>query len=117
MHHVILGAGPAGVIAAETIRKHAPHDTITLVGDEPAPPYQRPPLSKAYLKGEMDAERLFLKPLAYYAEHRIDLVTGDAAAALADAQTHPHALAVSVLDGIIKAFLYDSDQNKFLVFF
>ena len=40
-HHVILGAGPAGVIAAETIRKHAPHDTITLVGDEAEPPYSR----------------------------------------------------------------------------
>ena len=36
-HHVILGAGPAGVIAAETIRKHAPHDRITLVGDEVEP--------------------------------------------------------------------------------
>jgi len=41
MKHVILGAGPAGVIAAETIRKHAPNDTITLVGDEPEAPYSR----------------------------------------------------------------------------
>ena len=41
MHHVILGAGPAGVIAAETIRKHAPADTITMVGDEQEPPYSR----------------------------------------------------------------------------
>jgi NADPH-dependent 2,4-dienoyl-CoA reductase/sulfur reductase-like enzyme len=41
MKHVILGAGPAGVIAAETIRKHAPHDTIMLIGDEPEPPYSR----------------------------------------------------------------------------
>jgi len=40
-HHVILGAGPAGVIAAETLRKHAPVDTITLVGDEPDAPYSR----------------------------------------------------------------------------
>jgi NADPH-dependent 2,4-dienoyl-CoA reductase/sulfur reductase-like enzyme len=40
-HHVILGAGPAGVIAAETIRKHAPFDEITLIGDEPEPPYSR----------------------------------------------------------------------------
>jgi NADPH-dependent 2,4-dienoyl-CoA reductase/sulfur reductase-like enzyme len=40
-HHVILGAGPAGVIAAETLRKHAPADTITLVGDEPDSPYSR----------------------------------------------------------------------------
>jgi NADPH-dependent 2,4-dienoyl-CoA reductase/sulfur reductase-like enzyme len=41
MNHVILGAGPAGVIAAETIRKHAPKDAITIVGDEPEPPYSR----------------------------------------------------------------------------
>ncbi|NWG73291.1 MAG: NAD(P)/FAD-dependent oxidoreductase [Rubrivivax sp.] len=41
MKHVILGAGPAGVIAAETIRKHAPHDEILIVGDEPEPPYSR----------------------------------------------------------------------------
>ena len=40
-HHLILGAGPAGVIAAETLRKHAPTDTITLVGDEPEPSYSR----------------------------------------------------------------------------
>jgi NADPH-dependent 2,4-dienoyl-CoA reductase/sulfur reductase-like enzyme len=40
-HHVILGAGPAGVIAAETIRKHSPSDAITLVGDEREPPYSR----------------------------------------------------------------------------
>jgi NAD(P)H-nitrite reductase large subunit len=40
-HHVILGAGPAGVIAAETIRKHAPHDAITLIGDENEAPYSR----------------------------------------------------------------------------
>ena len=41
MHHLILGAGPAGVIAAETIRKHAPDDSITIVGDEHEPPYSR----------------------------------------------------------------------------
>ena len=41
MRHVILGAGPAGVIAAETIRKHAPNDEIVIVGDEPEPPYSR----------------------------------------------------------------------------
>ncbi|MGB0712530.1 MAG: NAD(P)/FAD-dependent oxidoreductase [Gammaproteobacteria bacterium] len=41
MHHIILGAGPAGVTAAETLRKLAPHDRITLIGDEPEPPYGR----------------------------------------------------------------------------
>ena len=41
MKHVILGAGPAGVIAAETIRKHAPNDEIVIIGDEPEAPYSR----------------------------------------------------------------------------
>ncbi|OYU74818.1 MAG: FAD-dependent oxidoreductase, partial [Burkholderiales bacterium PBB5] len=41
MRHVILGAGPAGIIAAETIRKHAPRDEIVVVGDEPEAPYSR----------------------------------------------------------------------------
>ena len=41
MNHLILGAGPAGVIAAETIRRQRPHDAITLVGDEPEAPYSR----------------------------------------------------------------------------
>ncbi len=41
MHHIIIGAGPAGVIAAETIRKHAPHDAITLIGEEKEAPYSR----------------------------------------------------------------------------
>ena len=41
MHHIIIGAGPAGVIAAETIRKHRAHDQITLIGDEKEAPYSR----------------------------------------------------------------------------
>lgn len=79
---VIIGAGQAGGQTAYSLRQGGFAGEITLVGDEPAPPYQRPPLSKAYLKGEMDAERLFLKPLDYYAEQKIDLVTGEAATAI-----------------------------------
>ena len=41
MKHVILGAGPAGVIAAETLRKNAPADQIVIIGDEPEAPYSR----------------------------------------------------------------------------
>ena len=59
-HHVILGAGPAGVIAAETIRKHAPHDTITLVGDEAEPPYSR--MAIPYLlMGNIDEAGTYLR--------------------------------------------------------
>jgi 3-phenylpropionate/trans-cinnamate dioxygenase ferredoxin reductase subunit len=79
---VIIGAGQAGGQAAYSLRLGGFAGEITIVGDEPAPPYQRPPLSKAYLKGEMDAERLFLKPLDYYVEHRIELVTSEAATAI-----------------------------------
>jgi NAD(P)H-nitrite reductase large subunit len=60
MHHVILGAGPAGVIAAETLRKHAPHDTITLVGDEPDVPYSR--MAIPYLLiGNIDERGTYLR--------------------------------------------------------
>jgi len=76
---VIIGAGQAGGQAAYSLRQAGFEGAITLIGDEPAPPYQRPPLSKAYFKGEMEAERLFLKPLEYYAEHQVDLVMGNAA--------------------------------------
>jgi len=79
---VIIGAGQAGGQAAYSLRLGGFAGDITLVGDEPAPPYQRPPLSKAYLKGELEAERLFLKPVDYYAEHNVDLITGDAATAI-----------------------------------
>ena len=59
-HHVILGAGPAGVIAAETIRKHAPLDAITIVGDEPEPPYSR--MAIPYLlMGNVDEHGTYLR--------------------------------------------------------
>ncbi len=62
-HHVILGAGPAGVIAAETLRKHAPNDTITLVGDEPDAPYSR--MAIPYLLiGNIDERGTYLRKSA-----------------------------------------------------
>ncbi len=71
-HVVILGAGHAGGTAAALLRQYGHTGKITLVGEEPIPPYQRPPLSKAWLKGEADADSLALKPLEFYAEHDID---------------------------------------------
>ena len=71
-HIVILGAGHAGGTAAALLRQYGHEGLITLVGEEPIPPYQRPPLSKAWLKGEADADSLALKPLEFYAEHNID---------------------------------------------
>lgn len=73
-HHVILGAGPAGVIAAETLRKHAPHDRITLVGDEPEPPYSR--MAIPYLLiGNIDERGTYLRKADdHFAQRRIDIV-------------------------------------------
>lgn len=76
---VIIGAGQAGGQTAYSLRLGGYAGEITLIGDEPQPPYQRPPLSKAYFKGELEADRLYLKPLDYYAEHRVELLTGVAA--------------------------------------
>lgn len=71
-HVVIVGAGHAGGTLAALLRQYGHAGPVTLVGEEPIPPYQRPPLSKAWLKGEADAESLALKPLEFYAENRID---------------------------------------------
>lgn len=73
---IIIGAGQAGQSLAGRLRSLDAECRITLVGDEPAPPYQRPPLSKKYLLGEMALDRLFLRPEAWYAENRIDLCLG-----------------------------------------
>ena len=82
MKHVILGAGPAGVIAAETIRKHAPHDEILLVGDEPEPPYSR--MAIPYLLiGNIGEDGTHLRHGAdHYAKLRIDVKRGVRATAV-----------------------------------
>jgi len=80
MQHVILGAGPAGVIAAETIRKHASNDTIVIVGDEPEAPYSR--MAIPYLlMGNIAEEGTHLRHTAGHFERlRIDLRRGRATA-------------------------------------
>lgn len=75
-HIVVIGAGQAGVALVARLRQAGHDGTITLIGEEPAPPYQRPPLSKAYLLGEMEAERLYLRAPEFYAEHGITLRLG-----------------------------------------
>ncbi len=73
---VVIGAGQAGQSLAETLRKHGYSGRIVLIGEEPVRPYQRPPLSKKYLLGEMEEDRLYFRPEAYYDEHRIELRLG-----------------------------------------
>ncbi|MGB1209211.1 MAG: FAD-dependent oxidoreductase, partial [Paracoccaceae bacterium] len=65
---IVIGAGQAGASCVARLRAKGYDKEITLIGDEPVPPYQRPPLSKAYLLGDMTAERLYLRPEAFYAD-------------------------------------------------
>jgi 3-phenylpropionate/trans-cinnamate dioxygenase ferredoxin reductase subunit len=74
-HVIVVGAGQAGASCVARLRKGGFDGAITLIGEEPVPPYQRPPLSKAYLLGDMTVERLFLRPASYYPEHDITLRT------------------------------------------
>lgn len=76
-HVVVVGAGQAGSAVVAKLRGLGFDGQITLIGEEPAPPYQRPPLSKAYLMGEMEEERLWLRSNAYYAEQNISLRLGE----------------------------------------
>jgi 3-phenylpropionate/trans-cinnamate dioxygenase ferredoxin reductase subunit len=73
---VIIGAGHAGGAAAALLRQYGHSGEIVLIGDELIAPYQRPPLSKAYLKGEVDAETLKLKPDEFYADQGVTLRLG-----------------------------------------
>lgn len=70
---VIIGAGHAAGAMAAALRQGGYAGAVTLIGEEPLPPYQRPPLSKAWLKGEAGADDLLLRPAAFYAEKSIEL--------------------------------------------
>lgn len=71
---VIIGGGQAAAQACASLRLFGFEGSITLIGEEPALPYQRPPLSKAYMKGELAEERLYFKPAAWYEDQNIDTV-------------------------------------------
>lgn len=79
---VIIGAGQAGAQAVASLRAEGFLGAITMVGDEPYLPYQRPPLSKAYLQGKLERERLFLKPESFYVDSKAELILGVAAAGI-----------------------------------
>jgi 3-phenylpropionate/trans-cinnamate dioxygenase ferredoxin reductase component len=79
---VVVGAGLGGLRCAEALRAHGHHGAITLVGDEPHAPYDRPPLTKQLLAGEWDESRISLVKRDVLAEQRIDLVAGSTAVAL-----------------------------------
>jgi 3-phenylpropionate/trans-cinnamate dioxygenase ferredoxin reductase subunit len=74
--HVILGASLAGATAAITLREEGADGDVILIGAEPQPPYERPPLSKAYLRGEEPFDKALVRPATFYAEHGIQTMFG-----------------------------------------
>lgn len=82
MRVVIVGAGQAGAALAAKLRALGHGGEIVMLGDEPAPPYQRPPLSKAYLLGEMEEDRLWLRAPEFWAENGVELRLGQGVTAI-----------------------------------
>lgn len=79
---LIIGGGQGGYQVAASLREAGYAEQVTIVGNEPVLPYQRPPLSKAYLLGDTTAERLQLRPQSYYDKHAINLIVGGTATAV-----------------------------------
>ena len=81
-HIIVIGAGQAGASLTAKLRSLGYEGDITLIGEEPDLPYQRPPLSKGYLLGDITRERLFLRPGEFYANQKINLRLGSPVTAI-----------------------------------
>lgn len=95
-HIVIAGAGQAAVQALDTLRRRGFAGKLTVVGEEPWLPYQRPPLSKKYLAGSLERERLLIRPAQYFTEHGITALTGRRITEVARRERH-----VRLDDGVV----------------
>jgi 3-phenylpropionate/trans-cinnamate dioxygenase ferredoxin reductase component len=91
---LVAGAGQAAIAFAAKLRELDTDCEITLIGEESSLPYQRPPLSKKYMTGEMEAERLLLRPAAWYADAQVNCRTNQRVVAVS-----PEARTVSLADG------------------
>ncbi len=96
---VIIGAGHAGGAVAGFLRQYGYTDTLTLIGAEPYLPYQRPPLSKAWLKGEASLDDLYLRGDTFYADQNIDARPHTQVTAI-----DPAAKTVTLSDGVHIAY-------------
>lgn len=96
---VIVGAGQAAVQAVDTLRRRGFAGKLTLIGAEPWPPYQRPPLSKKYLAGALERERLLIRPAGFFADHSVTTHFGRRVTDIA-----PHERHVRLDDGVVVPF-------------
>jgi len=79
---VIAGASLAGAKAAQELREHGFDGRVVLIGSEPERPYERPPLTKDYLRGESEREKTYVHTAGFYEEHDIELMTGTTVTAI-----------------------------------
>lgn len=93
---VIAGAGQAAVQAVDTLRRKGFTGKLTLIGEEPWLPYQRPPLSKKYLAGSLERERLFIRPAQFFADHAVTTHLGRRVTEIARRERH-----VRLDDGLV----------------
>jgi 3-phenylpropionate/trans-cinnamate dioxygenase ferredoxin reductase subunit len=85
---VIVGTGQAGFQTAASLRTEGYQEKITLIGEEPHIPYQRPPLSKSFPLGAQDVESIELRPKQFYEDHQINLLVGERVSAIDRAAKH-----------------------------
>lgn len=93
---LVVGAGHGGAQVAAALRQNRFEGSIAIVGDEPDPPYERPPLSKDYLSGEKPFERILIRPERFWREKRIELLLGRRATTV-----DPEARNVRLADGAV----------------
>src|SRR5258708_38386766 len=79
---IIIGGGQAGFQTASSLRTEGYEGPVTLIGDEPHLPYQRPPLSKAFVLGKQNQNQVLLRPESYYRDHHIVWIPAERAAAI-----------------------------------
>ncbi|WP_405240755.1 NAD(P)/FAD-dependent oxidoreductase [Lentisalinibacter orientalis] len=79
---VVIGGGQAGAQAIYSLRQYGYEGAIRLIGDEAVLPYQRPPLSKAYMKGDLGQERLFFRQAKWYAENQVEMLLSETASVI-----------------------------------
>jgi 3-phenylpropionate/trans-cinnamate dioxygenase ferredoxin reductase component len=110
---VIVGAGQAGFETAAALRAEKYQGPITLIGDEPHLPYQRPPLSKGFILDKQGLDEIELRPSQFFRDHRIDLVTGDRVTAL-DRAEHRVRLASGAMQSYDTLVLACGARNRLL---
>src|SRR3954470_17016741 len=96
MHIQIVGAGQAAIQAIDTLRRKGFSGELTLVGEEPWLPYQRPPLSKKFLSGAMERDRLLIRPQTFFTDQKVQRLLGRRVQSI---QRHPQTIHLD--DGVV----------------